>query len=147
MKIDSSEVWEIQNDACGLVSYLTTLSLSRLHSIQWIDERLRRDWKGFEGSSSNLIEVRSRHSGGRTIHRTLSWKDIIISWDKPTASTTCGKCLNKTKSASHFLYNYEAIVHLIFRHLGRYFIEPGVYLDTLWSKVVFSFWFLGVEWD
>jgi hypothetical protein len=42
-----------------------------------------------------------------------------------TNSPTCERCLEKGESATHILCDCEAIAYLRFRHLGRYFMEPG----------------------
>jgi hypothetical protein len=39
-------------------------------------------------------------------------------------------------SHTHMLCDCEAIAYLIFRHLGRYFIEPGDYQDAPISKIL-----------
>jgi hypothetical protein len=45
-------------------------------------------------------------------------------------SPTCGRCLEKDESATHILCDCEAMAYLRFRHLGRYFMEPGDYQDA-----------------
>jgi hypothetical protein len=47
-----------------------------------------------------------------------------------TTSLTCEKCLEKDESATCILCACEAVACLRFRHLGRYFMEPGDHQDA-----------------
>jgi hypothetical protein len=53
-----------------------------------------------------------------------------------TDSPTCKRCLEKEESATHILYDCEAIAYLKFRHLGRYFMEPSDYQDAPMSNIL-----------
>jgi hypothetical protein len=50
---------------------------------------------------------------------------------------TCERCLEKAESATHILYDCEAIAYLRFRHLGQFFIKPSDYYDTPLNKVLY----------
>jgi hypothetical protein len=56
-----------------------------------------------------------------------------------TNSPTCERCLEKDESATHFLWDCEAIAYLRFRHLGHYFMEPGDYQDPAVIKILHVF--------
>jgi hypothetical protein len=45
-------------------------------------------------------------------------------------------CLEQDESATHVLYDCEAIAHLWFHHLDQFFMEPGDYFDATISKVL-----------
>jgi hypothetical protein len=53
-----------------------------------------------------------------------------------TVDLTCKRCLEEDESATHILCDSEAIVHLRFRHLGQFFMEPGDYYDAPRSRVL-----------
>jgi hypothetical protein len=53
-----------------------------------------------------------------------------------TDDPTCERCLEGDESATHVLCDWEAIVHLRFRHLGQFFMEPSDYYDVPISKVL-----------
>jgi hypothetical protein len=61
--------------------------------------------------------------GGTTICRTLSPKGT--SFQTGTDDPTCERCLEKDESATHILYDCDAIAYLRFRHLGHF----------LWNQV------------
>jgi hypothetical protein len=46
------------------------------------------------------------------------------------------RCLEEDESATHALCDCEAIAHLRFCHLGRFFMEPGDYYDAPISEVL-----------
>jgi hypothetical protein len=53
-----------------------------------------------------------------------------------TEDPTCDRCLEEDESATHILFDCEPIVHLRFRHLGQFFMEPRDYYDALMNKVL-----------
>jgi hypothetical protein len=53
-----------------------------------------------------------------------------------TDSPICERCLEKDESATHILCDCEAIAYLRFRHLGRYFMEPGDYQGAPVGKIL-----------
>jgi hypothetical protein len=52
-----------------------------------------------------------------------------------TNSPTCERCIEKDESATHILYDFEAIAYLRFRHPGHYSVELGEYQDAPESKI------------
>jgi hypothetical protein len=53
-----------------------------------------------------------------------------------TDDRTSERCLEEDESATHVLYDCEAIAHLRFRHLGQFFMEPSDSYDALIIKVL-----------
>jgi hypothetical protein len=53
-----------------------------------------------------------------------------------TDDPTCERYLEEDESATHVLYDCEAIAHLRFRHLGQFFMEPSDFYDAPMSKVL-----------
>jgi hypothetical protein len=53
-----------------------------------------------------------------------------------TDDPTCERCLEQDESATHVLYDCEAIAHLTFNHLGQFFMEPSDFCDAPISKVL-----------
>jgi hypothetical protein len=47
-----------------------------------------------------------------------------------TDDPTCERCLQEDESATHILYDCDAIAHLRFRHLGQLFMEPSDFYDA-----------------
>jgi hypothetical protein len=60
--------------------------------------------------------------------------------DDPTGE----RCLEEDESATHFLCDCEAIAHLRFCHLGKFFMEPSDFYDALISKVLYFIRSVGV---
>jgi hypothetical protein len=83
-------------------------------------------------NNEGSVEIKQRpiKTDTRTIHRTLSSKLGL------TDDLTCERCLEDDESATHVLCDCEAIAHLRFRHLGRYFLEPSEYYDAPINKVL-----------
>jgi hypothetical protein len=48
----------------------------------------------------------------------------------------CERCLEADESDTHILCDCEALVHLRFRHLGQFFMEPGDFYDVPIGKVL-----------
>jgi hypothetical protein len=65
----------------------------------------------------NQTTVKTEHKavmvGDRTTYRTLSPETELIN------SPICERCLEKHESATHILWDCEAIEYLRFRHLGH----------------------------
>jgi hypothetical protein len=53
-----------------------------------------------------------------------------------TDDPICERWLEEDESATHILYNCEAIAYLRFRHLGQFFMEPSNYCDAPLNKVL-----------
>jgi hypothetical protein len=53
-----------------------------------------------------------------------------------TEDPICERCQEEDESATHILYDYEAIAYLKFRHLGQFFMEPSDYNDSPIYKVL-----------
>jgi hypothetical protein len=53
-----------------------------------------------------------------------------------TNSPTCERRLEKDESATHILWDCEAIAYLRFRYLGHYCMEPGEYQDAPISEIL-----------
>jgi hypothetical protein len=48
----------------------------------------------------------------------------------------CERCLEADESAIHVLCDCEALAYLRFRHLGKFFMEPGDFYDVPIGKVL-----------
>jgi hypothetical protein len=48
----------------------------------------------------------------------------------------CERCLEEDESATNILCDCEAEAHVIFRHLGQFFMEPNDYYDAPIDKVL-----------
>jgi hypothetical protein len=46
------------------------------------------------------------------------------------------RCLQEDETATHILWDFEAMAYLRFRHLGQFFMEPSDYYDTPLNKVL-----------
>jgi hypothetical protein len=53
-----------------------------------------------------------------------------------TNDPICERCLEKDESATHILYDCEAVAHIRFRHLGQFFLETSDYYDAPIDKVL-----------
>jgi hypothetical protein len=51
-------------------------------------------------------------------------------------SPTCDRCQKENETATHILCECEALAHLRFRRLGRYFMEPSDYFDVPTYKIL-----------
>jgi hypothetical protein len=60
-----------------------------------------------------------------------------------TDNPICERCL-EDESATHILYECEAIAYLRFRHLGQFFMEPSDYYDAPINKVLHFTWDVGL---
>jgi hypothetical protein len=71
--------------------------------------------------------------GSRTGHRALSHKrpPFKLGW---VDSPRCKRCL-KEESATHMLYDCEAVAYLKFYHMGNYFKEPRDYHDSPTKRI------------
>jgi hypothetical protein len=68
--------------------------------------------------------------GGRTTYKTLSPKGHIFKFG------ICQRCLEENESATHILYDCEAVAHVRIRHLGQFFMEPNDCYDAPIYKVL-----------
>jgi hypothetical protein len=68
--------------------------------------------------------------GGRTVYRTLSPKRHLFKLGLTEGSQ------EREESATHILYDREAIAYLRLSHLGQSFMEPNDYYDTRIYKVL-----------
>jgi hypothetical protein len=71
----------------------------------------------------------------RTIYRTLSSERTPFQIGTDERSY-CERCLEEDESVTHILCDCEAIVHLRFRHLGQFFMEPSDLYDAPISRVL-----------
>jgi hypothetical protein len=72
--------------------------------------------------------------GGRTVYCHLRGHLFKLAL---TDDPTCERCLEKIKSATHILFDCEAVAYLrFFHHLGRFFMEPSEYDDVPTNKVL-----------
>jgi hypothetical protein len=53
-----------------------------------------------------------------------------------TDDPTCEKCLEDDESATHVLFDREAIDYFKIRHLGQLFEKPSDYYDAPINKVL-----------
>jgi hypothetical protein len=53
-----------------------------------------------------------------------------------TDEPICRRYLEDDESATHILYDCEAVAHVRFRHLGQFFMEPNYYYDAPMYKVL-----------
>jgi hypothetical protein len=83
------------------------------------------------------VEVKQRpiKMDGRTIRRTLSPKRTLLKLGL-TDDPACERCLEEDESATHILYDFEAIAYLRFLHMGQFFMEPSDYYDTPINNVL-----------
>jgi hypothetical protein len=58
--------------------------------------------------------------------------------------TICERRLEENESATHILWDCEAIAYLRFHHLGQFFMEPSDYYDTPIYKVLHFIWGVGL---
>jgi hypothetical protein len=63
-----------------------------------------------------------------------SSKGITFQIGIDTDDPTCERCLQEDEPATHVLCDCEAIVHLRFRHLGQFFMEPSDFYEAPISK-------------
>jgi hypothetical protein len=54
-----------------------------------------------------------------------------------TDHATCERCLQEDESATHILWDCEAIANLRFHHLGQFFMEPSDYYEAPIKKVLY----------
>jgi hypothetical protein len=100
-------------------------------------------WRNFNSCKELKVpgEILERRRGnveefdGRTIYWTLPPKRHLFKLGL-TDNTTCERCLEEDDSATHILHDCEAIAHLIFRHLGQFFMEPSDYYDAPINEVL-----------
>jgi hypothetical protein len=88
----------------------------------------------YENNGDVKLEQRPFMKGGRTTRRTLPPKSHLFKLGLVNNSR-CERCLEE-ESATHILYDYEAIAYLRFRHVGYYFKEPNDYHDAPVRKVL-----------
>jgi hypothetical protein len=69
------------------------------------------------------------------LYRTLSPKGPLFKLGL-TDDPIFERCLEEDESATHILYDCEAIAYLRFRHLGQFFMEPTDYYDAPINKVL-----------
>jgi hypothetical protein len=72
---------------------------------------------------------------GGNFYRNLSPKGTSFKLGL-AAGATCETCLEEDESATHVLYDCEAITYLIIRHLGQFFMETSDYYDALINEVL-----------
>jgi hypothetical protein len=53
-----------------------------------------------------------------------------------TDDSTYERCPEEDESATHILYDCEAIAYLRFLHLGQFFMEPSDYYDVTLNNVL-----------
>jgi hypothetical protein len=51
-------------------------------------------------------------------------------------SPECNRCKQASETASHILFDCDALVTLRFRHLGHHFTKPGYFEDISVSKIL-----------
>jgi hypothetical protein len=158
MGMDGNEVADqlvVQGSLCPFIGPKSALGISakitrevirgwtnRKHAEYWQSVRGQRQAKGFLKRPSakragELLSL-SRNQlriliGLLTGHCHL--KEHLFNWGLVN-SPECDGSKQASEAASRVLCNFEALAALRFRHLGRYFINPGDFKDISISRIL-----------